>query len=469
VLNGVNLWNRHPISLAAAVAWLELGIGLVLIASRGRGSRIAAAVSVGWGLTVWVGANAMGGIFSTSATFLFGWPGAVVFYVVAGVWLCGPFRWFPEDFSRVTLRAVAALVALAIVVQVWPDHGFWHGGPNNPLRAMTVTMTQSAQPGWLASVVSNMGKAGSALGGGFNLLIVFWLAVSAIGLWRASTRREWWGLAIFTLGCVWIWIVAQDAAVFGGLSTDVNSMIPLLALVWCASPYQRTAAPLHPLFPAQVRHGGRIAFASIGAAMIVMALVPMVRAPLSQAETTLYQAQNGAYRVISPSPAPRFTLTDQRFRSVDFPSAGTYSVLTFLDPKCWTDCPLIAQHLKALAQALTPSERARVRFVAVAANPDHESVLDLRHFIRENGLGSFANFEYVTGRLAAVQAVWRAYGVTVTIHPGDTMSIHSDVVDIIDPQGNVRVVVPDDPVGGGAGTASTVVALLTALHQAGLN
>ena len=46
VLDGVGIWNRHPIALAAAVAWLEIGVGLVMIATRGRALRIAAAVSL---------------------------------------------------------------------------------------------------------------------------------------------------------------------------------------------------------------------------------------------------------------------------------------------------------------------------------------------------------------------------------------------------------------------------------------
>jgi len=141
-------------------------------------------------------------------------------------------------------------------------------------------------------------------------------------------------------------------------------------------------------------------------------------------------------------------------------------VLTFLDPVCWTDCPLLAHQLRDLSARLTPNQRRHITFVAVAANPLHESIADVRHFIDKYQLDSMANLEFVTGPLPSVQSVWRSYGVTVNVAARGVMSIHSDVIDIVDTNGNVRVVVPDDPLGSAAGADSTVVALLAALHQA---
>jgi cytochrome oxidase Cu insertion factor (SCO1/SenC/PrrC family) len=335
---------------------------------------------------------------------------------------------------------------------------------------MTLTMSQVAQPGWLARFVARSGEVGSALGGGFNLIVVLWMLTCAIGLWRASSRREWWGLAVFSAGCAWVWIVAQDAAVFGGLSTDLNSMVPLVALAWTASPMVRSAAPLRPLFPAATRRGVRIALGSIGAAMIVVAVVPMVRAPFAQAETTLYlAAQNGSSMLVSDLPAPRFTLVDQRGVNYSFPVAGRYAVVTFLDPRCWTDCPLLASQLETLSRSLSPAERSRIEFVAVAANPYHETETDVRHFMSAHDLDRLSGFHFLTGRLAQVRSVWNRFGVEVSASPRDAMSVHSDVVEVIDPAGAIRVVVPDDPPEGAAGTASSVSELRAALREAGLN
>jgi len=42
------LWNSHPINLAVGVAWLQVGIGLILLVSNGMTGRIAGLVSALW-------------------------------------------------------------------------------------------------------------------------------------------------------------------------------------------------------------------------------------------------------------------------------------------------------------------------------------------------------------------------------------------------------------------------------------
>lgn len=73
---GVTIWSDHPVQAAAAAVWLQLGVGaLLLLAPRGRWSRLAGLASVGWGLVVWVFGEAFGGIFGSGASWLFGTPG----------------------------------------------------------------------------------------------------------------------------------------------------------------------------------------------------------------------------------------------------------------------------------------------------------------------------------------------------------------------------------------------------------
>ncbi len=446
VVDGVTLWNRFPIALAAATMWIQLGIGFLLISSRGTWSRVAAGVSVGWGLLVWVVGNAMGGIFSTSSSFLFGWPGAVLFYVIAGVWLALPPGVFPERFSRLTLRFVSGLLVLAALWQLYPDHGFWHGGPVNPVRQMAQTMTSAAQPSWLASWVNSIGRFGAFVGGGLNLMVIIWLGICAYGLWRASTRTIRWPIIVLIGGCVVIWIVVQDAAVFGGLSTDVNSMLPLSALVWCAAPARRHARPITLPLPELSQRTFAIVGGALGVAMVVIAIVPMLRSTVSAgAETTAYLAQNTSVSAVA-IPAPSFTLVDQHGDTVTFPvSNGKYTVLTFLDPRCWTDCPLLAHQLRDLDATLTASERSHLQLIALAANPYHEQVSDLQAFMKRNYLTGLTNFTYVTGPRAVMRRNWANYGVEVTMAPTAKMSIHSDVMFVIDPAGEIRVIVPERP------------------------
>ena len=48
------------------------------------------------------------------------------------------------------------------------------------------------------------------------------------------------------------------------------------------------------------------------------------------------------------TPAPNFTLTSQDGRQVSLASLrGKVVLLTFLDPVCTTDCPLIAQEMRS--------------------------------------------------------------------------------------------------------------------------
>jgi cytochrome oxidase Cu insertion factor (SCO1/SenC/PrrC family) len=194
----------------------------------------------------------------------------------------------------------------------------------------------------------------------------------------------------------------------------------------------------------------------------------MASATLRSAETTLFIARNGSYSVVPPTPAPRFALVDQHLVATTFPATGPYQILTFLDPNCNTDCRLMALQLKQLDRTLSPAERARVRYVAVAADPLHQSVADVRGFIERYRLGSMHDFHFVTGPYAKVQSVWRDYGIDVSISPGQVMSVHTDVVYVIDPRGRIRVIVGDDPPEGTAGRDSAVTTLTQALHDAGL-
>ncbi len=468
--DGINVWNRYPIALAAATAWIQLGIGLLILSSRGRASRIAGAVSVGWGLLVWVVGNGMGGIFSTDASFLFGWPGAVAFYVIAGVWLALPERMMPEPFSKVSLRLVSVILGVGVILQMLPDHQFWHGGHTNALTAMATSMTQSAQPHWFASLVNEGATVASAMGGGFNIVVILWMGLCAFGLWQSSAASWRWPIYVFVGGCVVWWIFAQDAAFFGGLSTDVNSMLPVSALVLCASPMVRSKGPVALPLPELSRRTFATFFGGLAVAFLVVALIPMIRTSVSSgAETTQFIVQNGQVEIYpTGSTAFPFTFTDQHGHVFSFPTAnGKYTLLTWLDPVCWTDCPLLAAQLKALDAQLTPSQRDRLQIVAVAADPYHEQVRDIHHFIAQHQLGDMDNFFFVTGTREKLAQNYNDYGITVSMKRTDRMSIHTDVMYVIDPHGQIRASIPDDPPNGQSGTTSAVTVLAQTLTSVG--
>ena len=108
--------------------------------------------------------------------------------------------------------------------------------------------------------------------------------------------------------------------------------------------------------------------------------------------------------------------------------------MTFLDPVCTTDCPLIAQEFRQTGQLLGAQDK-NVELVAIVANPTYRSTAFTRAFDRQEGLTTVPNWRYLTGSLSQLSAVWRQYGVTVENLPAGAMSAHNDLAVVIDPAG----------------------------------
>lgn len=467
MFDGIGIWNNHPIALAVGTAWIQVGIGLLLLVSNAKIGRLAAAVSVGWAAMIWLVGNGAGGIFQSSNSILFGWPGASLFYLVAGVWLALPPTNFPFRFSRYTLRGLSVLAAVGALLQCLPSRGFWHGGNTNAMTTMTSTMTQASQPHALAWIVRHFGDFTGTIGGGFNVIVIIWLGACAVGLWLASDRDLRWPTRTFVIGCLFFWVVAEDVPFWGGLATDLNSLIPLAILAWCASPARRTPTPLVRHLPIEMRSSSGAVVASFASAMVLFSAVSMGWATGAAAESTLFLAQNGPAASVNTA-APGFTLTDQHGATYSLNEhAGHYTLLTFLDPECWTDCPLLAAQLRQVRADL--SANAKLDIVAVAADPYHETVADVNHFIDIHSLKNVTGFYFVTGKLSAVRKVWKTYGIGVSMTPTDKMSIHSDYVFIVTPHDRLKWVIPDEPLANWAGQHSAESELLNLLHQSGVH
>ncbi len=465
--HGIFLWNSHPISLAVGTAWLQVGIGLVLLVSNGRTGRIVGGVSACWAALVWLIGNGAGGMFVSGASFLFGWPGATFFYVFAGVWLFVKPETFRQKFSNVTLRVLSVIVGFAALLQFLPSTEFWHGGNTNALTSMTTFMTKTAQPHLLAWFVRHVGSLAASMGGGFNIVVILWLGVCAVGLWMAAARRWRWPVWTLVVGCLFFWLVSEDTSIFGGLSTDVNSLLPLAVLAWCASPALRGLEPREHRLPREMTSSAGAVVATFATAMILFSTALMAGTTFASAETTLYQAHNGPASATTLA-ASTFTLTDQFNKTYslgEHPKRTT--LLTFIDPHCWTDCPLLAKQLEHVRAEL--SANANLDIVAVAADPYHEQISDLRHFIAVRGLAHVKNFYFVTGKLSNVQKVWKSYGIGVSMTSTDKMSIHSDFMFLINPKGQLKWVIPDDPLSSSSGVASAVSELRGLLASMGVN
>jgi hypothetical protein len=394
MFTGIGVWNNHPVALAVGTAWIEVGIGILLLVSNGMVGRVAAGVSVGWASMIWLIGNGAGGIFSSTSSILFGWPGATFFYAAAGAWLVIDYERFSKHFARYTTQALSALLVIGAVVQCLPGREFWHGGNSNALTSMSGFMTKAAQPYWLAWFVTKVGTLAGTMGGGFNLVVVIWLVACAAGLWLSTSRGLRWPVRTLIIGCVVFWIVGEDVAIFGGLATDVNSLLPLALLAWCSVPDTRMLTPREKRLPREMRSSTGAVAASFASAAILFSLTSFGWTSLASAENTFFLARNGSASQVS-GPAPSFTLIDQKgapYTLGEHP--GRYTLLTFLDPKCWTDCPLLADQMKSVRAALSPG--APIDMVAVAADRYHQAHADVNHFIRVRGLSSMKDFYFVT-------------------------------------------------------------------------
>jgi cytochrome oxidase Cu insertion factor (SCO1/SenC/PrrC family) len=217
--------------------------------------------------------------------------------------------------------------------------------------------------------------------------------------------------------------------------------------------------------PASLRRSAAAAsfrtVASAGAiGLIILGAAPMAAAQASpDADPILAEAIAGSAASLN-FPAKGFQLTDQHGRTVSLASLrGKVVLLTFLDPVCTTDCPLIAQEFRAAGQLLGAASR-KVELVAIVANPVYHQVADTQAFDRQEYLGQVPNWLYLTGSLPQLQRVWKEYGIAAEVLPAGSMVGHPDVAYVIDQAGRVREVLNTDPGPGTTATRSSFAVLL---------
>ena len=544
------IWSYHPIQASASVVWIQVGIGVWLVAAaRGRWSRLAGLVSVGWGLIVWVFGEAFGGVFAPGLTVLFGAPGAVLLYCVAGALVALPERlWQAPALGRWLLSGAGLFLAGMALLQGWPGRGFWQGsthGHPGTLRAMIASMAATPQPNLLAHWVTGFGTFTARHGFAVNLFSVIALAAIGVLLLTRRPRLIRPAIAMLAVFCLADWILIEDIGFLGGLGTDPNNMIPLLLVVFAgylgmarlpaaavepalaaanaaapaetaptaataltipADPTDPTtlatpatpatpaipttpttpatpAIPATPATPATVspRSGWRKrlepqrlarGFASAGApgilacwaaALVLLGAAPMALAQANpNADPIIAEAIGGTSAPINFA-APGFALTDQRGQRVSLASLrGKVVLMTFLDPVCTTDCPLIAQEFRAADQMLGASASA-VELVAVATNPLYYTAPYIQAFDQQERLTGLTNWHFLTGSLAALERIWRDYGISAVVLPAGEMVGHNDLAFVIDAMGRVRSELNFDP---GPGTATSQSSFAVELSQA---
>jgi cytochrome oxidase Cu insertion factor (SCO1/SenC/PrrC family) len=464
----MTIWGNHPIEAAASATWIQIGIGLaLLVAPRGRWSRAAGAASVAWGLVVWAFGEAFGGVFAPGLEWAFGAPGAVLIYVVAGGLVSLPERsWRGPRLGRILTAAIGLFFVGMAVLQAWPGRGTWHGGRGShagPIASMATTMAKTPQPHVLSSWASSFAAFDTAHGWAVNLFLVVALGLIGAALCTGRRRIVLAAAAAAVPLCLATWVLVQDFGFLGGVGTDPNSMVPTLLLL-AGAVLALVRAPTEVKEPAflSVREVvaaqptrrwelldpsvlARAAGFTLAAAVGLVGAVPMAAASTNpNADPIVTEALNGTPSQIN-RPAPAFSLVDQSGRPVSLASLrGKAIALTFLDPVCTSDCPLIAQSFRR-ADEMLGTEAAQTEFVAIVANPIYRSVTTVDAFDRQEGLTGVHNWLYLTGSIAQLSRVWNAYGIQVNISPAGAMVAHSEVAFVIDAHGRMRAVLDSIP------------------------
>jgi len=139
--------------------------------------------------------------------------------------------------------------------------------------------------------------------------------------------------------------------------------------------------------------------------------------------------------------APSFALRDQAGAPISLKAErGRIVILTFIDPRCTTLCPLEARVLDQVEQRFPQAQRPEV--MAVSVNPWGNARRYLREDARKWRLDR--SWRWAIGSRAQLTRVWQAYAIGVRITRRVTAGItvhqvdHTEAAFLIDPRGYER-------------------------------
>jgi len=136
--------------------------------------------------------------------------------------------------------------------------------------------------------------------------------------------------------------------------------------------------------------------------------------------------------------APGFTLTDQNGSAVSLDALrGKVVVLSFFDATCDDICPVL---LRELSQADSDLAAEAARAVMLTVNTDPLSPQGAVRIPRlpAADASSLAAWHFLTGTLSQLDAVWKAYDVTVEVSSATGLVAHNDLLYFIGTSGRLR-------------------------------
>ena len=138
-------------------------------------------------------------------------------------------------------------------------------------------------------------------------------------------------------------------------------------------------------------------------------------------------------------PIADFTLVDQNSREFQFSKlTGRVVVVAFAYTTCPDVCPLITAALRQVQSGLTPDEHKKVFLLTITTDPEIDAPKVLASYGKRYG-ADFANWSFLSGDQAALQIVWKNFGVGVKRKARGLVD-HTPLIAVVDRKSKMRVV-----------------------------
>jgi cytochrome oxidase Cu insertion factor (SCO1/SenC/PrrC family) len=129
--------------------------------------------------------------------------------------------------------------------------------------------------------------------------------------------------------------------------------------------------------------------------------------------------------------APNFRLTNQFGQRISLSAfRGKVVILAFTDSECTTICPLTTASMVA-AKDLLGQAGSKVQLLGIDANPEATSRANVMAYSRSHGMVN--QWQFLTGSLPELRAVWKSYHIDVQIMKGEID--HTPALFVIDARG----------------------------------
>lgn len=133
--------------------------------------------------------------------------------------------------------------------------------------------------------------------------------------------------------------------------------------------------------------------------------------------------------------APPFALRDQRGALVDLRSLrGRPVLVTFLDSRCTSDCPIEARQLASVLHRVPPAKRPTLLVVSV--DPKGDTPASIAAAMRKWKLAGPWRWHWLRGAPSQLRPVWGAYGIAVSAKTNDI--VHGMALYLVDRAGDER-------------------------------